>query len=84
MDVDEYTARFVANVKRLMEARGYGTNDLAGLLKVKAPVVSRILHDASPPRASTIVAICTVFGVDVCDLFCAAKKPAKPKKRAKP
>lgn len=83
MSEKDYTDLFVANVRRLMDSEGWGTNDLAEAIGVKAPVISRLLHAAHPPRASTIVAVCNAFSVSVCELFCAVPDSPPPKPRKK-
>lgn len=78
MTIEEYTAAFKANIRRLMGDSRYGTNDLAALMGIHASSLSRTLHSNKPPAASTIVAVCTAFQIEVAELF---KKPTGPSRK---
>lgn len=72
---------FADNIHRLMAEQNppWNQGELARRLEMGTGNVSRLLSGKHAPTSPMITKIATMFGVDICELFCSVKpKKKKP------
>ena len=74
---DDIAKNVIANVDRIIEAKGIGRTGLAELMGVSPPAVTAMLSKKKPMMTASIAKLATALGVEPCELLC----PAKGKKK---
>jgi len=81
MEALDIAKLLATNLRRLMEAQTppWSQERLGRELEFGSGNASRLMSGKHPPTAATLAKCATLFDIELCDLLCEARKPAKKK-----